>query len=290
MSDMATRSRERVARAKAKLHSGWAQGCLSADSQTTIPVVKGAAASGPADEGPLAMVPFAAQERLLTAVTDSLPERPDWLTRRRMLQGSLLAGAASLAGLLPRDHAAEKAQPKAPEPFKSAIAEAPEQQVAMGLVPKRKPPVPPRFFDRAVSLYNENTGEAVTATYWSEGDYLLEGLERIHWLLRDHHADEMHAIDLTLVELLHTIETKLEATKPIHILSAYRTPQTNAMLAERYDGVALHSFHMKGRAVDLYVPGRRKRDVFKIARAMKAGGVGDYSTYIHLDTGPLRSW
>ncbi|MGF1607989.1 MAG: YcbK family protein [Kiloniellales bacterium] len=255
---------------------------------------KNPAITGFADEAPLAMAPVAAQQRLLDVVSGSLPEGPSWqggLSRRRLLQVSLLtAAAAGLAGVLPRALPTGKIQPDAPKPFESAIEEQLERQVAMDLVPKRKPAVPASFVDRKLSLYNENTGESVTATYWSHGGYVLEELESIHWLLRDHHVDEMHAIDLKLVELLHAIGSRLEVTEPLHILSAYRTPRTNAKLAERYDGVALHSFHMKGQAADLYVPGRRKRDILKIARAMKAGGVGSYSRYVHLDTGPPRSW
>lgn len=252
--------------------------------------------SGIAVEAPLAMVPAFAQQRLLDAVSSSLPDGPDWqgsggLSRRRLIQGSLLvAAAAGFAGVLPREQAGERLPLPAPKPFRSAIEEQREQQVAIDVVPKRKPAVPASFVDRKLALYNANTGETVTATYWSHGNYVLEELESIHWLLRDHHVDEMHAIDLKLVELLHAIGAKLEVAKPLHILSAYRTPQTNAKLAERYDGVALHSFHMEGRAVDLRVPGRRKRDILKAARAAKVGGVGNYSSYVHLDTGPRRSW
>lgn len=75
------------------------------------------------------------------------------------------------------------------------------------------------------------------------------------------------------------------------ILSAYRTPATNAMLARTVFGVAEHSQHMYGRPLDVHLPARLD-DAMLAARAMKRGGVGWYprSGFIHIDTGPARNW
>ena len=100
----------------------------------------------------------------------------------------------------------------------------------------------------------------------------------------------MRAIDLKLLDLLYGLEATLGMREPLHILSAYRTPRTNAKLAERFAGVARRSFHIEGKAVDVRVPGRSKRDLLRAARALKGGGVGNYRGYIHIDTGPRRSW
>ena len=148
----------------------------------------------------------------------------------------------------------------------------------------------PLLTDRRLSLVNENTGESVDAIYWAEGDYVLEGLEAIQVLLRDHHTDEMHAIDLKLVETLYRLTQTLDSNRPLHVLSAYRSPRTNARLAERFDGVAENSFHMKGKAVDIYLPGRRKRDLARAALKLRVGGVGVYPSFVHVDTGPIRRW
>ena len=121
--------------------------------------------------------------------------------------------------------------------------------------------------------------------------HLLElCLEEIQVLLRDHHTDEIHAIDLKLVESLYRLSQTLDSRGPLHVLSAYRSPRTNARLALRYDGVAENSFHMKGKAVDLYIPGRRKRDLARAAQSLRVGGVGIYSSFVHVDTGPIRRW
>src|SRR5205814_5537479 len=75
------------------------------------------------------------------------------------------------------------------------------------------------------------------------------------------------------------------------ILSAYRTAETNAMLARTMFGVAEHSQHIVGRALDIRVDSGLSEAMTK-ARAMERGGVGWYphSGFIHIDTGPVRNW
>jgi hypothetical protein len=75
------------------------------------------------------------------------------------------------------------------------------------------------------------------------------------------------------------------------ILSAYRTAETNAMLAHTTFGVAEHSQHILGRALDIRLDAKLS-DAMTRARAMQRGGVGWYphSGFIHIDTGPIRNW
>ena len=75
------------------------------------------------------------------------------------------------------------------------------------------------------------------------------------------------------------------------ILSAYRTAETNAMLARTMFGVAEHSQHIVGRALDIRVDSGLSEAMTK-ARAMQRGGVGWYphSGFIHIDSGPVRNW
>ena len=56
--------------------------------------------------------------------------------------------------------------------------------------------------------------------------------------------------------------------------------------------MAKKSFHMQGKAIDVALPGRDLAKLNSAALAMKAGGVGYYprSGFIHVDTGPVRSW
>jgi len=75
------------------------------------------------------------------------------------------------------------------------------------------------------------------------------------------------------------------------ILSAYRTPETNAMLATYIVGVAEKSQHLVGRALDVTFDASLA-EAHTAALRMARGGVGWYpaSNFLHLDTGPLRSW
>ena len=75
------------------------------------------------------------------------------------------------------------------------------------------------------------------------------------------------------------------------VLSAYRTPETNARLRATMFGVAEKSQHLYGRAIDVTFD-RKLLDAETIARRMARGGVGWYprSHFVHLDTGPTRSW
>jgi uncharacterized protein YcbK (DUF882 family) len=145
---------------------------------------------------------------------------------------------------------------------------------------------------RAVSLHNLHTGEALDAVYWADGRYLPDAMRRVEWLLRDHRTDEVHPIDPRLVDLLVDLRARLHSHAPFEVLSGYRSPETNAMLAALTDGVAQNSLHLDGKAVDIRVPGRHLRHVRAAAMSLRAGGVGFYphSDFVHVDTGRVRYW
>jgi uncharacterized protein YcbK (DUF882 family) len=79
---------------------------------------------------------------------------------------------------------------------------------------------------------------------------------------------------------------------PINVISGYRCPATNAMLAARSTGVAKDSFHLRGMAIDVRLPGRRLEAVRDTAIVIGRGGVGYYPAldFVHVDTGPVRRW
>ena len=76
------------------------------------------------------------------------------------------------------------------------------------------------------------------------------------------------------------------------MISGYRSPRTNAMLRRRSDGVAAHSLHMRGQAVDVRLPGVPTKRLQELALSLQRGGVGYYpkSDFVHLDTGRVRFW
>lgn len=145
---------------------------------------------------------------------------------------------------------------------------------------------------RKLSLHNLHTGEQVTASFWEEGQYLKEGLNTFNHVMRDFRANEEHDIDPKLFDQLFLLQHRLGKPGEIQIISGYRSPTTNAMLRRTSSGVAKKSYHMKGQAIDLRMPGVPLSHVRKAALDLKVGGVGYYpsSNFIHLDTGPARSW
>lgn len=147
--------------------------------------------------------------------------------------------------------------------------------------------------ERCLSLYAPNTGETLRLVYWtpSEG-YLNESIQEISYLLRDHRTDLVKRFDSRLLDVLYSLQLKLEPRQPIHTLSGYRSPQTNEMLRSRSRAVAKNSYHMRGQAVDIRMPDRDFNTLHRAALAMEAGGVGRYrrSRFIHVDTGPVRRW
>jgi uncharacterized protein YcbK (DUF882 family) len=125
-----------------------------------------------------------------------------------------------------------------------------------------------------------------------DGRYQSMELGKLDWLLRDHRTGGVLAIDQRLFDLLSDLAETAGVVPRYQIISGYRSPGTNAMLAATTDGVSSRSLHMEGRAIDLRlegVPIARLRD---LALARQAGGVGYYpqSDFVHLDLGRVRSW
>ncbi len=146
--------------------------------------------------------------------------------------------------------------------------------------------------DRELSFYNTHTGEKLSATYWSDGNYLDDGIDEISWLLRDHRAGIANSMDPKLLDLLYQLQHKVDRQGEFHVISGYRSPGTNELLSKSSSGVAKRSYHMLGQAIDVRLPGFNTRQLKKAAIALKGGGVGYYSNsdFVHLDVGRVRYW
>jgi uncharacterized protein YcbK (DUF882 family) len=146
--------------------------------------------------------------------------------------------------------------------------------------------------ERSLAFYNTHTGESLNTVYWVKGKYLPDALEAVDYILRDHRTDETITMEPELLDLLFTIRQQIECPYSFHIISAYRSPATNAYLRRRRRGVAEHSLHIEGKAVDLRIPGYDCALLRRAAIELQGGGVGYYprSDFIHLDVGPIRYW
>jgi uncharacterized protein YcbK (DUF882 family) len=145
---------------------------------------------------------------------------------------------------------------------------------------------------RQLSFVNTHTGDVFRDAYWENGAYVPSAVEAIKHVLRDHRNNETHDIDPHLLEQLHGLNGIIGASQPYQIISGYRSPATNAMLHANSDGVASHSLHMEGKAIDIRVAGIDLPRLRNAAISMNVGGVGYYpsSDFVHFDTGPLRRW
>jgi uncharacterized protein YcbK (DUF882 family) len=143
---------------------------------------------------------------------------------------------------------------------------------------------------RRLKLKNVNTGETFEGPYRDESGPIPSAISDLAQFLRDFHVNRVGPIDIGTLDFLADVLDAVGQTTA-SVLSAYRTPETNAWLRATRFGVAERSQHLYGRAIDVSLDGRLV-DAETAARRMARGGVGWYphSRFIHLDTGPLRSW
>lgn len=143
---------------------------------------------------------------------------------------------------------------------------------------------------RRLSLRNAHTGETFDGPYRDASGPLPDAMADLGQFLRDHRANKVGPVDIGTLDLLADVMEAVAQSKAT-VLSAFRTPETNAKLASKGLGVAEHSQHLLGKALDVTFPSRLP-DAHRKALELKRGGVGWYpsSFFLHLDTGPVRSW
>jgi uncharacterized protein YcbK (DUF882 family) len=144
-----------------------------------------------------------------------------------------------------------------------------------------------------LTLLNVWTSERLDVTYRNEaGEYDLEALDDVNHILRCHSTGEVAAMDVRVLEHVNLVQKKLGGNREIHIISGFRSPSYNALLVRSGRRAAKNSLHMQGQAVDLQIPGIHPRVVRHAALELGYGGVGYYprSKFVHLDSGPFRTW
>ena len=146
--------------------------------------------------------------------------------------------------------------------------------------------------ERSLSLFNPHTKEKFEGIYWCDGDYVPNALNNINHLMRDIRTNDVKLIDTHLLDLIFSISTKLKPKTPFRVISGYRSPKTNTLLRKRGNGAAKKSYHIKGQAVDIRLPGYRTSVLRRAAYELKKGGVGYYPKrrFVHIDVGPIRYW
>jgi uncharacterized protein YcbK (DUF882 family) len=148
--------------------------------------------------------------------------------------------------------------------------------------------------ERAIYLYYTHTKETARIVFKRNGQYVQSGLSELNQFLRDWRRNEPTKMDPRLFDLVWEVYQEVGGTQPIHVVSAYRSPATNASLAANSSGVADNSQHMRGTAMDFFIPGVPLAKLRAVAMRKQVGGVGYYpssgSPFVHLDTGSVRAW
>jgi uncharacterized protein YcbK (DUF882 family) len=146
--------------------------------------------------------------------------------------------------------------------------------------------------DRRVALYNTDTGEHLNLLYRVKGEVDPQAMTAVSSLFRDRRSGEADPVDPALMDYMSDVVARLGLpdTTEIHITSGYRSPATNAALARTNGNVADDSYHMRGQAADMRVPGVPLSRLAEVAQDTQRGGYAMYVSHVHIDTGPVRTW
>ncbi|RUT34612.1 DUF882 domain-containing protein [Arsenicitalea aurantiaca] len=162
------------------------------------------------------------------------------------------------------------------------------------LLPAMMVPASANSGDRTLYLHYTHTKETARFTYKRNGRFDQKVLGELNYFLRDWRRNEPAKMDPALFDLIWAVYNEVGATQPVHIVSAYRSPATNAMLRASSSGVAENSQHTRGQAMDFFIPGVPLPRLREVAMRYQVGGVGYYpnsgSPFVHLDTGNVRAW
>ncbi len=137
---------------------------------------------------------------------------------------------------------------------------------------------------RRLAVQFAHTGAWFRGPYAGPRGYDAQAIADFSAVCGDWRARETRAFDPALLDLLWQVGRRIGVAQ-FACVSGYRSPRTNALV-----GGAADSEHLRAKAVDIWLGRDKLGQAIEAARALRAGGVGAYATWIHLDTGPVRNW
>ena len=149
---------------------------------------------------------------------------------------------------------------------------------------------------RTIKMHHTHRGDGITVTFKRNGRYDDEALKKLNHFLRDWRTDDATTMDPQLFDAVWEVAREFGTDKQINIISSYRSPRTNEMLRGRSgsSGVARHSLHVQGKAMDFFIPGVSLDKIREAGLRLQRGGVGFYPTsgspFVHMDVGNVRHW
>lgn len=160
------------------------------------------------------------------------------------------------------------------------------------------------------------TGEQIKLVYWKDGQLLQDAYQQASWFLRDvrfhtmltkrdprvnaalnsgliraEHLSAWVLMDPFLLDIQYAFCAWLNIygiNQPLLVTSGFRHIITNNLT----EGAARDSWHVRGGASDIVVPGVKPQALAKFGQWLAGGGVGLYANrnFIHIDRGRVRSW
>jgi uncharacterized protein YcbK (DUF882 family) len=144
-----------------------------------------------------------------------------------------------------------------------------------------------------LSLLNANTDERMQLDVPVSLQFGWTQERQLNQFLRDWREDKVKKIaPIVLRNLMEICASFIGRGHDldVRITSGYRTQKTNDMLRRHSRLVARNSLHIQGKAIDFSMPGISTQALAAKAREVCGGGVGEYSTFVHIDSGAARRW
>lgn len=142
-------------------------------------------------------------------------------------------------------------------------------------------------------LYHTHTLERIDLVYRVGDRYIPSAVDQLDRFLRDHRTGDVIQLDHRVFDLLHDVTIAVgKPESEIDIVCGYRTAWSNEFLRRTTVGVASHSLHVQGEAIDIRMPGISTSTLRDAALGLHRGGVGYYpvSQFVHVDVGRVRRW
>lgn len=152
--------------------------------------------------------------------------------------------------------------------------------------------LPPHTSEKKLRLFNPTTKALLETTFWANGGFVRSALADIDFFMRDLRSGKTKQMDTRLIELLYAIQEDLHLGEPFHVISGFRTRESNDRLRKQGWAAARNSYHIQGKAADIRLSNASAAVLRKAAYRLKQGGVGFYPrlNFVHLDMGPVRYW
>ena len=148
---------------------------------------------------------------------------------------------------------------------------------------------------RSFSLNLRNTNTSETYAYKIKASFFNNELnyDMLDYFFRDWRENKTIKMDRGVIKnFLKVCESLLGSDRELQvdITSGFRTKKTNEKLRRNSYNVAKNSMHLVGRAIDFRIRDRSISNLEEAAEKLTPGGLGIYSAFIHIDTGPYRRW